>query len=331
MKDRDPRSRSISVERFKAIWKGLPSFPARTALRITNMPPVRRHLASRYRKDLEFYRPALPTLTTGDRAISSALRETGVYQTSLADLGLDGSEAVFTAARELAAAHAGAAAQFARKGKSFIIVPPERLMETPAIFEFGLSDRMLDIVEDYLGLPAAYDGISINYTMPDGRESATALWHRDWEDRRMVKVAIYLTDIDARSGPFQLVSRVDERQGDDTGFRYKLANSAELEALFDDDIKGDIASCEGDAGSVIFADTARFFHRSKPNVGRDRVVLFYSYFARAPRHPFFCGRSGMTRRQIGELARALPARQRAAVEWWRNVPFPLRLIPAAGL
>lgn len=331
MEDPDPRSRSISVDRLKAIWRGLPSFPARTALRITNIPPVRRHLASRYRKNLEVHGPTLPTLAAGDRAISSALKRKGIYQTHLADLHLDGSQAVFTAARELAARHASGAAQSARKGKSFIIVPPERLMEAPAIFQFGLSDRMLDIVEAYLGLPVAYDGVSINYTMADGRESATSLWHRDWEDRKMVKVALYLNDIDSRSGPFELVGRADERQGDDAGFRYKLANSAELELLFDDDIRSEIVSCEGPAGTVIFADTARFFHRSKPNVGRDRTVLFYSYFACAPRHPFFCGRSGMTRGQSSELARALPARQRAAVEWWRNVPFPLRWIPAAGL
>jgi hypothetical protein len=44
-------------------------------------------------------------------------------------------------------------------------------------------------------LPVAYDGASVNYTVADGREVSTRRWHRDWEDRRMLKVAVCLNDV----------------------------------------------------------------------------------------------------------------------------------------
>lgn len=127
---------------------------------------------------------------------------------------------------------------------------------------------MLAIAEAYLGLPIAYDGPSINYTVADGREVSTRKWHRDWEDRRMLKVAIYLNDVDAEGGPFQMVKRTDADRSEVNGYRYDLASDGQMSARLGADFRDAIVSCEGAAGTVIFTDTAHFFHRGKPAVAR---------------------------------------------------------------
>jgi hypothetical protein len=195
----------------------------------------------------------------------------------------------------------------------------------------GLQDRLLDIAENYIGLPPAYDGVTINYTIADGREVSTRQWHRDREDRRMLKVAIYLNDVDESCGPFQLIPRHDTMQNDHAGFNYEQADDAALLERLGPNYLDDVVSCCGPSGTVIFADTARFYHRGKPATARDRMAIFYSYFAHHPRHPFFCERSGIPRNEIARLAERLPPRQQSAALWRQRLSLALRLIPPAAL
>ncbi|MET0179988.1 MAG: hypothetical protein ABW194_05835 [Novosphingobium sp.] len=313
----------------RARW--LRDLPARTALKLFNQRRVRAVLGRRHHQALQRHRPALPRLSAFDAGIVAALDRHGVFVTSLAELGLAGSDALVGTAAELAERFAGEARRRVAAGEPFTIVPPEWIVENPEIHRWGLQDRLLDIAEAYIGLPPAYDGVTINYTVADGREVSTRMWHRDWEDRRMLKIAIYLHDVDADGGPFQIIARQDSRQSDAEGYSYGLAGDAELATRMGASFADDIVSCEGLKGTVVFNDTARFFHRGKPATARDRAAVFYSYFARRPRHPFLCERTGMTRKHSALLARALPPRQRGAVLWRRQLPAALRLIPSAGL
>lgn len=309
----------------------LRNLPARAALRLCNQPQVRSWLGSRYAKSLDGYRPALPRLTGLDGEIAAALETVGVYRTSLESLQLAGSSALLETAGRLAEDFAPTARALASNGQNFIIVPPADIAANPAIYLFGLQDRLLDIAEAYLGMPVAYDGVAINYTVADGREISTRKWHRDWEDRRMLKIAVYLHDVNEDGGPFQHICRQDTLQNDGEGYRYELADNAELERRLGRGFADDIVSCTGPRGTVILNDTARFFHRGKPAIAHDRAALFYSYFANPPRHPFLCERTGLSRAQIAAMARGLPERQRQVALWRSRLPAPLRLIPPATL
>ena len=217
------------------------------------------------------------------------------------------------------------------RGETFIYLTPEDIVHNPEIFYFGLQDRLLDIAENYIGLTPAYDGVVVNYTVADGKAVSTRKWHRDWEDRRMLKVAIYLNDVDSAGGPFQLVPRHETMQDDASGYFYNLADDKDLEGRFGADFAQQVVSCEGPAGTVIFADTARFFHRGKPATGRDRAAAFYSYFANHPRHPFLCERTGLKRKDLVKLAKDLPRRQRDAALWRQHISPALQVIPPAKL
>lgn len=314
-----------------AAARWLRDFPARSALKFSNLRQVRLWLGQRHARALHRHRAALPGLTQGDAAIVAALNADGICITSLDSLGLQGGEALVVSAGALAEAFAEEARALSRGGREFIIVPPDQIVRNPQIYRWGLQDRLLDIVEAYIGLPVAYDGVAINYTVADGRAVSTRKWHRDWEDRRVLKVAVYLHDVDAEGGPFEQISRHDTLQNDRAGFNYDLADDAELARILGGSPERDVVSCQGPRGTVVFCDTARFFHRGKPATARDRAALFYSYFANPPRHPFFCERSGLSRRDIASLAHDLVGRQRAAALWRRQVSPIVRLIPRASL
>lgn len=305
--------------------------PARMALRVTNTRPVSRLLAGRYDRARASHSAALPVLGDADRHIVAGIERDGVFITSLEALGIPGSAGLLNLAQQLAAGFADSAHAQVRGGRDFTIVPPADIAARPEIFAWGLDDRLLDIAEAYLQLPVAYDGINIIYTIADGRPVATRQWHRDWEDRRMLKIAIYLNDVGPQGGPFQLLARDEREQSDASGYRYAPASHAELGEMFGADYERDVVSCEGPAGTVIFTDTARYFHRGQPAIAQDRAAMFYSYFARTPRHPFYCERSGLSREQIAALSADLPPRQRACARWREALPAPVRLIPPAGL
>lgn len=322
-----PTGKPPSSERGRAFA----DLPARTALRIANHPRVRPILATRYDRIRARHAASLPDLPIPDRQIVADLDRRGIAIRHLDTFRIHGSERVVEIARRLADGFAGEARRRVARGEDFVVVPGDEIVAEPFLYHFGLGERLLGIAETYLGLPAGFDGVTINYTVADGRAVSTRRWHRDWEDRRMLKVAIYLNDVDAAGGPFEMIPQPTEDHDDRSGFRYGLETDATLPQRFDGRPVPDAVSCKGPAGTIVFTDTARFFHRGRPATGRDRAAIFYSYFARRPRHPFLCERTGLTRSQIDTLSRGLPPRQRRAALWRRELPLWLRLIPPARL
>lgn len=285
----------------------LRSRAARWTHRISRIGLVDRLLERKYRNAIARHRPFVPALDGLDRDIAAGLTRDGVFVTSLEALGLPGSEGIRQAGLALASDFAGEANRSAAAGTQFLMVPPAATLAHPELFVWGLHDRLLNIVEAYLGLPAAYDGMTILYTVADGKEQATRRWHRDREDRRMVKIAVYCHDVDEAGGPFEIDRGGQSAQSPPDG--------------------ANVATCVGKAGTVIFADTARCLHRGRPAIRRDRSAIFYSYFSRRPRNPFFCGRSGLSRTQTDWLAAELPQRQRGAVLWHDALPALVRILP----
>lgn len=295
---------------IRAYARKVRSLPANTAHRIVSMPSIQRRRETQYLESLDAHASALPDLTGLDARICEGLRQDGIFVTSLDALGMPGSSEMFETARSMTMDYAAEAHARAAAGEKYLMLPSARVMMQPMLFTWGLADRLLNIAESYLGLPPAYDGMALVYSVADGKEEATRRWHRDREDRRMVRIAIYLNDVDAGGGPFELDRRGrDARQADDP------------EA---------IRSCRGPEGTVIFADTGRCLHRGKP-ADRDRMAIFYSYFSRQPRYSFYCERSGLSRAQITALTRELPVRQTESALWHRALPRLLRAIPSAPI
>lgn len=145
----------------------------------------------------------------------------------------------------------------------------------------------------------------------------------------MIKLAVYCSDVTDQGGPFELISREDKSQGVDDRYVFEFGTEEVLNKRLGSDYSRDIVSCTGPVGTVVFADTARFFHRGAPAFDKDRAALFYGYFAKSTRHPYYCERSGLKRHEIEDLAQGMSPRQRASALWQKALPPWLRLIPPA--
>jgi hypothetical protein len=73
--------------------------------------------------------------------------------------------------------------------------------------QFYLSEKLLQVVVSYLGyIPQLYE-IYIEKTVPVGNASPTFSqnWHRDPEEKKALKIFLYLNDVNIESGPFTYI------------------------------------------------------------------------------------------------------------------------------
>jgi hypothetical protein len=71
-----------------------------------------------------------------------------------------------------------------------------------------MSRKLLDIANEYLQLWSKLEYIDVWYSIPVGEDAerrASQRWHRDFDDRHLLKVFLYLGDVDAATGPFEYV------------------------------------------------------------------------------------------------------------------------------
>ncbi|MEE3715428.1 hypothetical protein V2H45_01565 [Tumidithrix elongata RA019] len=214
------------------------------------------------------------------------------------------------------------------KGKHTLTANAEQLMRYPEIFFWGAEKRLLNIVENYLKLPVAYDSLSYYYSIADGKDLGPRKWHRDKEDWKMVKIGIYLNDVDEYGGPFECVyPEINKFLHQTVQPKYRVMKHQELQQHLPDPKSNWFTSCTGSAGTVVFVDTAMYYHRGKPPIAMDRAALFFGYFSRRPKNPYFCGRSPLSRNQLHYLSEFLPPDLYDYVNWKDSLPGIGRWIP----
>jgi hypothetical protein len=149
----------------------------------------------------------------------------------------------------------------------------------------GSCPRMLDIVNSYLGMWSKLSYADQWYTPPRG-EGADRLgsmrWHRDYNDQHLVKVFVYLVDVDAPTGPFQYVpgsarggrwanewpwSPAGETYPPPEEFHRRIPESA-------------VATVTAPAGSMIFCNTSGF-HRGGHATAKPRSIFVFNYVSPA--------------------------------------------------
>jgi hypothetical protein len=97
-----------------------------------------------------------------------------------------------------------------KKEKAFM---GRRYKETPLTLDshwlrLGASRRVLDIVNTYLGMWSKLSYADQWYSPPRGPEAnrvGSMRWHRDYNDQHLVKVFVYLCDVDEGTGPFEYI------------------------------------------------------------------------------------------------------------------------------
>lgn len=175
-----------------------------------------------------------------------------------------------------------------RKGKQVYITTIYRahtFVPNDFVSDYLGSEQYAALAARYMGMVPRFVGNSFWHTYPGPTEErmASQLWHRDYNDRLLVKVFLYLNDVAEENGPFEYfagthgrgpLGRTFNRTGDD-GIRVypddkeiqeflKPIPLVKLHEVEPQNRTGSRAPwagkpsrvlCTGPAGSLIFADT----------------------------------------------------------------------------
>lgn len=281
----------------------------------------------RYQRQLEQHKTKLPKLDASELEIANELEKEGISITSLEKLNIPDSHSFVEAAQYVAVELAEQSKLPSYVGKHTLMATANQLLAHPEILYWGLSERILKIVECYLGLPVGYGGLSFYHSVADGRDAGPRIWHRDKEDWRMIKVGVYLNDVDESGGPFQCIKPDPNTWLVETLSRYKGLTHSELTQLIEIDFSDWLTSCIGKLGTVFFVDTSRCYHRGKPPLNKDRSAIFFHYFSYRPKNPFYCDRSPFSSKQISDFNKQLPPNLQGYMNWRDQYPGLGRYIP----
>lgn len=148
---------------------------------------------------------------------------------------------------------------------------------------FALDPAVLAVVHGYYGMHVRWRYQDIWHTfVTDQPPSQSQLWHRDPEDRLILKVFVALEDVDAGAGPFHYAPGTHakgraRRRPDATVVdgRTPRSDDAQMARVVPPDRW---VQAVGPAGTVVFADT-RGFHKGGHATERERVLLVTQYLS----------------------------------------------------
>jgi len=171
-----------------------------------------------------------------------------------------------------------------RPGKEFVVRLQSYGVELGADdpwFRAVSSHRLLDIANAYLEMWSKLEYVDVWYSVPQP-ESAQRIssqrWHRDYNDKHLLKVFLYLVDVDEDMGPFQYVA------GSQPGGPYAEAwawqplgqNYPTEEELEGRVPASAVQTFTGPAGTLLFCNTAGF-HRGGFSTTQPRVLATATY------------------------------------------------------
>ena len=142
---------------------------------------------------------------------------------------------------------------------------------------FALQRELLQLANAYFGMLTHFRFYNVWHTFATQAPArCSQLWHRDPEDHLILKVFVYLSDVDEGAGPFtyapgtHLKGRIHKEPEyfRETNHRAKRSEDEQMAAVVPPErwIKG-----LGDAGTIIFADT-RGYHKGGLARTHDRIM-----------------------------------------------------------
>ena len=280
-------------------------------------------LLPRYHNYLQSYENSLPGIDNLEAKIVQQLDHTGIYITSLEELNIPGTDVFLETTRKMSAELAEIAAINGSKDQSIFYSNPEQLLRYPEVFNWGLKNIFIRIAHRYLRVPVAYNGCALSFSLADGKKLAesTRVWHKDRHDRRIFKIGIYLNDVDEEGGPFEYLT---------PEVSASLPNSGLSIYKYVEQNPDAVTSVTGKAGTVFFADTALLKHRGKTPTKSNRHAIYYGYFTRRPRHPFWCGKPTFSPEDFSRITGHFTPDVQACVQWREELPLVLKWLAHHG-
>ncbi len=270
---------------------------------IRNHPRVYVHITNRRYKIKESLFPKDPLISE----IINSLRQNGIAKVDVASLfGPKKLDSLIYWVREKESE-----LEIDKKKGFFrnygIFCPPFKAEPNSNPFvQFYLEKKFLQIATAYLGYIPLLHTVEIRKTIPvgDAKPSASQKWHRDPEEKRILKIFLYLSDVDLGSGPFTYIvgSNPTSKGPWSRRFPQKLPHGVYPDANLVEKFTqpGDLLEATAPMGTIIFCDTAGL-HRGGYATKNERIMAtgFYSSFKYSELPPEFTAKK--VRGQVSKL------------------------------
>ena len=234
---------------------------------------------------------APPSLDDVQRSILADVREQGYsvrsFQDVFSDAGLwreiEEQRDRFVTSTEADLAAGGEHVRV-RPGKEFVVRLQNYGVELgPADpwFRAVASRRLLDIANAYVEMWSKLEYVDVWYSVPQpatGERISSQRWHRDYNDKHLLKVFLYLVDVDEHMGPFQYVagSQPGGQYADAWAWQPLGQNYPTEEELEERVPASAVQRFTGPAGTLLFCNTAGF-HRGGFSTTAPRVLATATY------------------------------------------------------
>jgi hypothetical protein len=257
----------------------------------------RRHLTQNPRSRRQFETEAAP-LTPAQQRTVEALRKDGIAQTTFAELWPAADRPMWLELDDLLQEFLESnkvrhriddyrAGRCDKERKGYLIKhldsPAPEVTDGP-LLRFGLHPAILDVVNSYFGMCVKLNAMNLWYNIPCGEAAerrASQHWHRDPEDRPVVKVFLHLSDVDDESGPFEYIP--ESRRGGkyESLWRFSMGRRYPPQDLIENTVPlPERRVMTGPRGSVVFCDTSGL-HRGGFGKSRERILATWAYVSPA--------------------------------------------------
>jgi ectoine hydroxylase-related dioxygenase (phytanoyl-CoA dioxygenase family) len=133
--------------------------------------------------------------------------------------------------------------------------------------ELSLTNELLGIVCSYLGMFTRLMHLEHWCNVPtEGADTYSQRWHRDPDDKKLVKVFVYIRDVDETGGPFTYVAESHNGGRFSKIYPQTIREShyppeGKVEQRFS---RSQIRVCTGKAGTIILCDTSGLHRGGHP-------------------------------------------------------------------
>lgn len=154
--------------------------------------------------------------------------------------------------------------------------------EQNPLLQLGAHPLIVDTISNYFESLAMLRGMEAWYTIAVNEERPkvnSQNWHRDPEDNQLVKIFVYFSDVDERSGAMEYVA--NSQQKGKFGQLFPIDSQHAYSYPSAEDLSNNIPAehfvrCSGKKGTILFCDTYGF-HRGGYCIDRDRILATYMY------------------------------------------------------
>jgi len=233
------------------------------------------------------YTHGQPALDDTQQRILERLRDEGYATLPFSELvpdpavwnELEQDAATFVAETEAGLAReqeGGESALRRRAGKEFLVrkysSDVDLGLDDPWL-RLGVNPRLLDIANAYLEMLSKLEYVDVWYTPPAGADErrSSQRWHRDFNDRHLLKAFVYLVDVDEETGPFEYVPRSAPGGELESHWPWRpLGDNYPPEQELAERVGDRAVTFTAPKGTLIFCDTSGFhrggFARTKSRV-----------------------------------------------------------------